>query len=113
MTDKELLEYAALAMGFEHYIGYDEDCGLTFVGENEHEIYADYCNPLIDNHERWHMIEKLEMAIDFKECVVWKRGWGERIIQEGWRLHGDEAHAVLRVAAQIVQSAIGKRKAGK
>lgn len=109
MNDKELLEIAAKAMGLEPHVDYDEEGGLEFHGADEWGTYIDHWNPLVCADERWLMIEKLQMGIDFNSLVVW--GWvgGERVSAAwGGLIGSDEAHAVLRVAAEI-----GKRKVGK
>lgn len=102
MDDKELLEYAALAMGFEPHVEYDEDYGLTFIGGDEHGTYLDHWNPLVYHLERWHLIETLRLGIDFDSQEVWKWMPHGKLLQEYWGdNHYDEAHAVLMVAAQM------------
>jgi len=59
-------------------------------------------NPLIHEGERYRLARDLRMSIDFDDCYVCKRFPDHTLIQEFWGGEcGDEAHAVLRVAAEI------------
>ena len=59
-------------------------------------------DPLNDDGERYRLIRSLGLCVDFTDCTVWKRLPNHDLIQEYWGGDsGDEAHAVLRVVAEI------------
>ena len=91
MNDKELLELAAKAAGIE--IEFDE-AGSPF---HKGAVGWSYWNPLTDDGDRYRLIRRLEMAVNFKYqyaeyegiCVCWPQD------------AKDEAYAVAMVAAEI------------
>ena len=106
MTDKELLELAAKAAGFELEDGRQLNPKYYFVRPFDFQgSKVDgwvRWNPLIDDGDRYRLAQKLGLAIDFTECSVWKRLSDPSLIQEYWGGDcGDEAHAVVRAAAEI------------
>lgn len=108
-SDKELLELAAKAAGIE-IKGWAFDKPYTKCwsqsGNGYSSFDAEYWNPITNTVDRYRLIAELKLGIDFTECTVWKRLLDGTLIQEFWGGEcGDEAHAVLRVAA-----AIGKEK---
>lgn len=88
MNDREMLEWAAKAAGLN--VGTDEGA------------YDDlkWWNPLIDDGDRYLLLKKLEMAIDFeaKEVIYCIK---DVLYSEAFREDGDDARAVLRAAAEI------------
>ncbi|WP_257757334.1 hypothetical protein [Burkholderia glumae] len=105
MTDKELLELAAKAAAI---VG-------TYV--RVHQAYGDqwvegidtgapvFWNPLTDDGDRYRLAKHLGISIDFSDCCAWKRFTSGRLIQEFWGGDcGDEAHAVVRAAAEIART---------
>jgi hypothetical protein len=97
MSDKELLELAARAVGGYRYI---DDMGWIEAlpdGGN-----GAWWNPLTDDGDRYRLIVKLKLSVDFEECSVWKRLASGKLIEDFWSGdYGDEPHAILRVAAEI------------
>jgi hypothetical protein len=58
--------------------------------------------PLTDDGDRLRLARQLRISNDFADCYAWKRLTDGSLIQEFWGGDsGDEAHAVLRVAAEI------------
>lgn len=95
-ADRELLELAAKAAGYQPAIVTDD--GLVLL----RGVQVTW-NPLTDDGDRLRLIRALKMNIDYADCGVSARyncGWN--LAQEWWGGdEGDEAHAVLRVAAEI------------
>jgi hypothetical protein len=98
MTDKEMMELAAKAAGVTikyNYIG-TQDARCPW-------------NPLNEDGDRYRLIKTLKINIDFSDQCAWKRMPNGDLIQEFWHEEGDyadpslgdEAHAVLRAAAEI------------
>lgn len=105
MTDRELLELAAKAAGVsggwrektaaDGYPAYS--CGIGDVGR-----LLPLWNPLTDDGDRYRLAKHLGISIDFQDCCAWKRLANGELIQEFWGGEcGDEAHAVVRAAAEI------------
>jgi hypothetical protein len=96
MTDRELLERAAKAVKLP-------ECGwmgpaFMYVKDN---TFTDW-NPLTDDGDRYRLARQLGINIDFGDSCAWKRLLSGRVIQEFWGGDcGDEAHAVVRAAAEI------------
>lgn len=99
-NDRELLELAAKAAGIKGEWCDCDDCGdggILTPNDN-----GTLWNPLTDFVDRYLLAKQLGLAIDFSECTVWKRLSDHSLIQEYWGGdYGDEAHAVLRAAAEI------------
>lgn len=94
-TDRELLELAAKAAGYSPAVVTDD--GVVLL----RGVRVRW-SPLTDDGDRYRLIAALKMGIDFDECTVWKRLPNSVFIQEFWGGDcGDEAHAVLRAAAEI------------
>ena len=95
MTDRELLESAAKAMGERVPPRfYPDESAVLLSGQR--------WNPLTDDGDRYRLAQKLGLAIDFTECTVWKRLPDHSLIQEYWGGDcGDEAHAITSAAAAI------------
>ena len=104
MSDLEILKLAAkaavLEVNFEDYTdpedwfanGYDPDTGDV----------DKWWNPLRDDGDRLRLARALGINIDFADCSAWKRLPGGALIQENWGEDwGDEAHAIVRAAAEI------------
>ena len=91
MADKELLELAAKAAGLKEY-GF---MGGSFV-HVEDNTFVEW-NPLTDDGDKYRLIKKLEISVNFKYqyaeyegiCVFWPQDVK------------DDAYAVLEVAAEI------------
>lgn len=104
ITDRELLELAAKAAGY--------DTGHRWNAERlliDSPVIA-LCipgvstgwNPLDNDGDRYRLIRKLAINIDFHDCCAWKRLPNGNLIQEFWgEEYGDEAHAIVRAAAEI------------
>lgn len=97
MTDRELLEAAAKAAG--HYLEFQEGWnGMPDLAHINGNVWA----PLTDDGDRYRLARKLDINIDFAECHASHRTTSGVLILEFWDGdHGDEAHAILRVAAAI------------
>jgi hypothetical protein len=100
-TNRELLELAAKwAEIVGEYVENHHvitDCGsgrVTGIMVDKETCW----NPLEDDGDRYRLIKKLEFCLDFETGEVWKNGECET-----WE-SGDEAHAVLRLAARIGES---------
>lgn len=101
-TDRELLELAAKAAGYE----LDEDGDR--LDERESGGAPKRWNPLTDDGDRYRLARQLGLTIDFTDCTVWKRLSDHSLIQEYWGGDcGDEGHAVLRAAAEIGRAMLG------
>jgi hypothetical protein len=104
-ADRELLELAAKAAGYRTVgtiVNLDGDVvGLTCKDPGKN--LPRFCfSPLTDDGDRLRLARQLGINIDFSDCCAWKRLPGGGLIQEFWGGDcGDEAHAVLSVAAQI------------
>ena len=94
MSDRELLEWAARAEG-------SADAFVEYVPERYPGREGILCrnryiwNPIIDDGDRFRLARKLDMVIDFKNCVVngvfeWTPGNAM-----------EEAYAFVRAAAEI------------
>lgn len=92
-TDRELLELAAKAVGLQ----------LSRPIEISGGEYTRHWDPFTDEGDRLRLIRTLKMSIDYADCGVSARyDFGRKLAQEWWGGdEGDEAHAVLRVAAEI------------
>lgn len=118
MTDRELLELAAKAAKLGN--GWLE--GWRFTGTGDKEAFyigagrsergitlTKKWNPLEDDGDRYRLIKSLKINIDCEDQCAWKRLANGELLQEFWHEQGDnadpecgdEAHAVLRVAAEI------------
>jgi hypothetical protein len=72
----------------------------------EHPGHGKGWNPLTNEGDRYQLLAKLKMCIDFEECTAWKRRATGELVQEFWGGdYGDEAHAILRVAAAFAPTA--------
>ncbi len=111
-NDRELLELAARAYwGAEiddvcsiRWLDADQAIGYTHGDNQDHNGQdVEYLwNPLTDDGDRYRLIGKLKLSVDFSECTVWRRLPGGYLIQEYWSGdYGDEPHAVLIAAASI------------
>lgn len=109
MTDKELLELAALAAGYSVVLGvYDEDSQVldstAFYMRNGAGIRSKW-NPLTDDSDALRLALKLEISIDMNDGSAWVRFQG-LLIQEYWGGDFDPCHrlAIVRAAAAIGQA---------
>lgn len=108
MTDRELLELAAKAAGLRlHEKGnadrarYYPEVAALYAFDELGRINTGW-NPLADDGDRYRLAKKLGISIDFNDCCAWKRLPDHSLIQEFWGGDcGDEAHAVVRAAAEI------------
>ena len=105
MTDRELLELAAKAAGMKTDPKlYEEGIGVCWSGEDEHGIYIDCWNPLVDDAHALRLAVKLEMPIDYQDgyTTVWLHIKSHFIIESH---EGDPyaatRRAVVRAAAEI------------
>jgi hypothetical protein len=116
-ADREWLELAAKAVGMVVLAdGVEwprENTGWFFnqVGDNPPALYDRASNtlakwaPLTDDGDRYRLIRDLKLSVDFSDCCVWKRMPNGSLIQEYWGGEcGDEAHAVLRAAAELAKA---------
>ena len=89
MNDRELLESAARAAGIKF----------------EPKWYGVDWNPLTDEGDCYRLEKQLGINIDFHDCGAWKRLPNGELIQEWWGGEcGDEAHAIVRVAAEMAKT---------
>lgn len=103
--DQELLMLAAMAAGVEGEYQHWEDsrdavsCGIAPKGA----VGREWWNPLTNEGTRYRLAKTLKMTIDFSFCTVWKRVDDHTLIQEFWGgvTGNDEAHAIVRVAAEV------------
>ncbi|MDG9785349.1 hypothetical protein [Metapseudomonas otitidis] len=95
MTDRELLEAAARAIGYRQH-GYHPTSGLQILGEP----LSYFWNPITYIGDRYRLLKALKMAIDFEifEVIYLVDG---NICAQSFRDDGDDARAVLRAAAEI------------
>lgn len=98
-VDRDLLERAARAAGLTSVIVYDEGDGAgVYCKTGKHT----YWRPLQDEGDRYRLAKHLGISIDFQDCCAWKRRTDHSLIQEFWGGEcGDEAHAILRAAAEL------------
>jgi len=98
MNDRELLELAAKAAGYSFFYLDDLEPHI-----HSKERGTEYWNPLTGDGDRLRLIRALKMNIDYADCGVSARyNFDRHLAQEWWGGdEGDEAHAVLRVAAAI------------
>lgn len=94
MTDRELLEWAAKAAGMEiEWLS----SGVCWLPNPAFERW----DPLDNDGDRYRLAKQLGISIDFVDCCAWKRFPNGDLIQEFWGGdYGDEAHAIVRVAAE-------------
>lgn len=108
-TDRELLELAAKAVGIKidkssTNGGGAGNTGFDMAGNAVLDWHNNKkWNPINDDGDRLRLIRALKMNIDYADCGVSARyNCGRHLAQEWWGGdEGDEAHAVLRVAAEI------------
>jgi hypothetical protein len=121
MSDRDLLELAAKAAGFGA-----PDTGGTCWTESEYPRgsglhgalwnYVGYMdtaqlwNPLTDDGDLLRLARQLGISIDYADCCAWKRLPDGTLIQEFWGTGewGDEAHAIVRAAAEISRNKAGE-----
>lgn len=110
MTDKELLELAAKAVGI---VGeyHSPTFGITYIAGSEDGTYTEKWNPLADNNAAFRLMVKLGI------CVFLYRHHSSEPETEAW--HGDisafEKHnndplAATRRAIVKAAAAIGEKK---
>lgn len=101
-ADRELLELAAKAAGLVNPQYEQAVAGNWNIYHGDLEDPRECWNPLTDDGDRYRLARQLGINIDFSDCCAWKRMPSGNLIQEFWGGDcGDEAHAVLRVAAEI------------
>lgn len=100
MNDKELLELAAKACGMPAPWRPDGARG-AWVASADDEQTGHWWDPLTDDGDRYRLARALGICIDFEDGCAWKRMHNDAI-QFYWGGEcEDEAHAVVRVAAEI------------
>lgn len=101
-TDHDLLLLAAKAVGLR-ISNRCTDGGLMVCSDTRRAPHK--WNPRDDDGDRLRLARALGISIDFADCCAWKRMPNGELIQEFWGGDfGDEAHAVLRAAAEIGRS---------
>lgn len=106
-ADRELLELAAKAAGLKLDVsgtnGGRKGQGFDVMGNAVLDWHnGETWNPLTDDGDRMRLARELGISIDYQDCCAWKRLPSGDLLQEFWGGEcGDEAHAVVRVAAQI------------
>lgn len=112
-ADRELLEWAAKAAGMLVLLDGakwpKEKVGWFFnqVGGNPPALYdraslVAMWAPLTDDGDLLRLARAAKINIDYDDCCAWRRGAGGPLYQEFWGGEcGDEAHAILAVAAAI------------
>lgn len=111
MTDRELLELAAKAAGYDDdciYPGYDG--GLTLF-EVDHDQCGDgtHWNPLDDDGDALRLAVKLEIAINpFAGKTVVSHEDSKRLGYEKWDCHDEDQYAATRRAIVRAAAEIGK-----
>lgn len=94
VTDITLLQIAAKAAHLD-VIFWSDKCAFK---EHPHKPW----NPLLDEGDRLGLLRVLKLSIDFDRQCVSKRMPDGMLIQRFWGGdHGDEAHAVLFVVAEM------------
>ncbi len=111
MTDKELLKLAAKAAGYPIDEGYFEESknGPWWVyvdgaGDPPNDsAWTEIWNPLTDDGDKYRLAKKLEMRIDFDNCLVSKVMPDGDVIRVYWGMGGkiDDGYAITEVAAEI------------
>lgn len=101
MTDRELLELAAKALGCDYWHHAE-----TFSDWISHPACAPReWNPLTDDGDRYRLAKALGLTIDFNDGTVWRRLPDHSLIQKYWGgEYEDEAHAIVGAAAEIGRS---------
>jgi hypothetical protein len=98
LDDRELLVRAAKAAGIDLQLGAS---GYFADGRGGLLQWIKW-DPREDDGDLYRLARKLGISIDFADCCAWKRLPSGELIQEWWGGEsGDEAHAVLRAAAEI------------
>lgn len=97
MTDRELLEAAAKAAG--HYLEFQDGWnGMPALAHINGNVWA----PLTNLADRYRLMQQLKISVDYQDCCAWSILQNGSLRQAFWGGdHGDEAHAILRVAAAI------------
>lgn len=102
MTDREILELAAKAMGYRSFDWLDAPNLNVYEEDGTHHTF----NPLNDDGDALRLAAKLRISIDFNDCCAWSRGvFGSvfGLVQEFWG--GDYPNcyrnAIVRAAAEI------------
>lgn len=104
MTDKELLEFASKAAGYNQ-TKFDENGWFYVCVYEGNPLEWELWNPLTDDGERYRLAKKLNIDIDFSGCFVsyfCESTNSDRIID--WFGEGnpvDDAYAVVFAAAEI------------
>jgi hypothetical protein len=120
MTDKELLELAAKAAGYEKYTSHwlGRDSFVTYKKEvysefRECRVMAEYTmdwNPLTDDGDALRLAVKLKIPIQFPDWENMTRTWGSKNCLDAFdEPHNDNPyaatrHAITRAAAEIGRS---------
>jgi len=104
MTDRELLEAAARAAGYE-VGGYDDDRGVLLFWSHQSEKAA--WNPLTDDGDALRLAVALGIGVDHASMRSWAwRCWGTPTVvaKEEFHNNGKDAatrRAIVRAAAEI------------
>lgn len=101
MEDRDLLVYAAHAMGLglttENYIAPEEIEGHPWgLCIDMNHVW----NPLINDADRYQLIKRLRINLNFENRSAWSTCRLE-VIQKFWETDGGEDLAVVQVAAAI------------
>jgi hypothetical protein len=118
MTDGELLEQAAKAIGLKYIKpaeGYGGEFGLIAGIETLHSV-TDRCgattwNPLTDDGDAFRLAVKLEIAINpYAGKTVFAHTESGRLGHEKWDCWDDDPYAATRQAITRAAAEIGKEK---
>ena len=108
MTNRELLELAAKAAGYEKIEYHNLKGSMLDVRYGRDEAIwndEDYWNPLVDDCEALRLVVKLRLEVGFpKENVVWAFGHTEGDISKEFDFTDPYAatrRAIVRAAAEI------------
>jgi hypothetical protein len=103
MSDRELLELAAKAAGIAiHRIidaSAERDSPLCVLVWTHDSNMAEW-SPLADDGDRYRLAKACSLKIDFARQQV----WSDRCYM--WPHDGDEAHCILRAAAEMAESGV-------
>lgn len=107
MNDRKLLEMAAKAAGHtvdglaREHCAYLPNDAIHLCVRNEQGGHTVW-NPLTDDGDLMRLARRLGISIDYADKSAWTRLPLGGLIQDYWGGDwGDEAHAIVRVAAEI------------
>lgn len=110
MTDRELLELAAKAVGISLVFFEDGTSGIPNDDDNLEECWITPWNPLLDDGDALRLAVRLGIEIvEFMDTIVPSRGvaWNHRC-NSLWEPEDDDSYAATRRAIVRAAAEIGK-----